>query len=166
MRAALLIVLTVAFAAAKDPAWEPFTYLLGEWVGEGTGAPGEASGGSTFRLDLDGRILVRTNWADYPAAKDRPAFSHRDLMLLYREPAGGPFRAVYFDNEGHVIHYGVAPQGDAIEFLSDPAPAGPRYRMTYRRTGAQALTLKFEIAPPGKPEAFTTYIEAKARKKL
>ncbi len=32
-------------------------------------------------------------------------------------------------------------------------------------TGGDALTLKFEVAPPGKPDAFSIYIEAKAKRK-
>jgi hypothetical protein len=37
--------------------------------------------------------------------------------------------------------------------------------LTYFVTGGGALTLKFEIAPPGKPDSFSTYIEAKAKRK-
>ncbi len=148
--------------AARDAAWQPFEYLEGEWVGEGGGQPGRASGGSLFRFDLDGRVLVRTNRADYPATKDRPAFSHSDLMIVYREPADGPFRAIYFDSEGHVIRYAVNAAADSLQFVSESAP-GPRYRMTYRRTGADALSFRFEVAPPG--QDFRTYLEAKLRKK-
>jgi hypothetical protein len=52
-----------------------------------------------------------------------------------------------------------------IEFISEALPSNPRYRLTYRMTGGDALILKFEIAPPAKPDAFSTYIEAKAKRK-
>jgi hypothetical protein len=31
--------------------------------------------------------------------------------------------------------------------------------MTYARVGADSVTEKFEIAPPGKPNDFATYVE-------
>jgi hypothetical protein len=52
-----------------------------------------------------------------------------------------------------------------IEFVSEVLPSRPRYRLTYVRTGSDTLTLRFEIAPPGKPDSFSTYIEAKAKRK-
>jgi hypothetical protein len=33
--------------------------------------------------------------------------------------------------------------------------------MTYTKTGADSVTEKFEIAPPGKPNDFTAYVEFK-----
>ena len=50
-------------------SWKAFQFLVGEWVGEGTGAPGEATGGFTFSLDLQNTVLVRKNYADYPGDK-------------------------------------------------------------------------------------------------
>src|SRR5512144_232363 len=48
-------------------ALEPLRFLLGEWQGEGGAKPGEASGGFTFAPGLQGRVILRTNVADYPA---------------------------------------------------------------------------------------------------
>ena len=112
-------------------------------------------------------MLVRRNRADYPAAAGRPAFSHDDLMIVYQEPEAKRTRAVYFDNEGHVIHYTAEFSSDqkTLTFLGDMSPGQPRFRLTYTKAGAGAVKIKFEIAPPGKPEAFAAYIEAAARKK-
>ena len=44
-------------------------------------------------------------------------------------------------------------------------PSAPRFRLTYTRADAARLKLKFEIAPPGKPDQFAPYIEATARRK-
>src|SRR5260370_41035706 len=52
--------------------------------------------------------------------------------------------------------------GDRIVFTSEAARGTPRYRFTYTRVSADALRIKFEIAPPGKD--FATYIEAGATK--
>jgi hypothetical protein len=88
-------------------------------------------------------------------------------MVVYRDSESGPPTALYFDSEGHVIHYSVTASSDQkrIEFVSEALPASPRYRLTYVITGSDTLTLKFEIAPPGKPDSFSTYIEAKAKRK-
>ncbi len=138
--------------------------LVGDWVGEGAGQPGEATGGCTFRMDLDGKVFVRNNWANYPATKDRPAFRHDDLMVGSVTPQG--VKSVYWDNEGHRIDYAVsAPEPGVVVFLSEAQSGAPRFRMTYRVVTKDALTLTFEIAPPGQPEAFKPYIQAKLRRK-
>ena len=163
MTTALLVAIAVAplFAQTSKPAdrWAPVSFLIGEWTGEGSGGPGNGTGGFSFLPDQNGTVLIRKNRADYPAGKDRPAFSHTDLMIVYKE-GDSKLRAIYFDTEDHVIHYTVepAPDGKSVRFLSD------NYRLTYTKTGADTVGIKFEIAPPGKPGAFATYIEASARR--
>jgi hypothetical protein len=152
--------------ARPAPNWERWAFLLGDWLGEGGGAPGQGTGTFSFSVDLDTQVIVRKNHSDYPASNDRPAYSHDDLMITYQE-SGTPLRAIYFDTEGHVIRYVVTfpGSGNAVVFTSEPSNASPRFRLTYTETGKGSVGIKFEIAPPGKPEAFTTYIEAKARRK-
>lgn len=146
--------------------WDPWQFLLGEWVGEGGGGPAQGSGGFTFSSDLQQRILVRRNYANYPATTDRPAYAHEDLMLIYQQP-GAPTRAIYFDNEGHVINYAVTffQDGDIITFLGEIQPSAPRFRFTYTKLGPGSVGIAFEIAPPGKPEEFAPYIRATAQRK-
>ena len=109
--------------------------------------------------------MVRRNRAELPAGNGRPAAVHEDLMVIYPGEAGKASKAVYFDSEGHVIHYTVSTSEDqrVLSFVSDPQPAGPRYRLSYTKEGADAVAIKFEIAPPGKPDEFKTYLEGKAR---
>ena len=147
------------------PNWNAFKFLIGEWVGEGTGAPGEGSGGFSFSFDLQNTVLVRRNFANYPPTKDRPALTHSDLMIVYQET--GKTRAVYFDNEQHVINYSVTVAADSssVVFVSDVVPSAPRFRLTNTKAGTDKITITFEIAPPGKPESFARYIEASARQK-
>lgn len=166
---AMVVVASTGWSLAQRPPsgvdWNAFKFLIGEWVGEGTGAPGEGSGGFTFSYDLQNTVLVRKNFADYPAAKDHPAFRHEDLMIVYQE--GGNTRATYFDNEEHVINYTVTVSSDSssVLFVSDVVPSTPRFRLTNTKAGPDKITITFEIAPPGKPESFTRYIEASARRK-
>jgi len=147
--------------------WAPLEYLLGDWVGDGEGQPGQGTGQFSFHPDLQNHILVRKSYAAYPPTKDRPAYRHDDLTVIYKESDSAPPRAIYFDNEGHVINYSIriSPDQKTIEFVSDVLPSSPRYRLTYVKTGSDTLTLRFEIAPPGKPDSFSIYIEAKARRK-
>ena len=172
-----LLVLTVAVSfaqqatpppgpAANGGTWAPLSFLLGEWIGEGGGGPGQGSGGFSFTFDLQKTIVVRKNHAEYPATKERPAYSHSDLMIIYPQPGGDRLRGMYFDNEGHVIDYTVEASKDRneVQFRSEATPSSPGFRLTYKKTGADTLTLKFEIAPPGKPDAFSAYIEASARR--
>lgn len=165
-----IVCLSACFAqppAKPDNPWAPLSFLLGDWTGEGSGQPGQGAGGFSFLPDLEKNVLVRKNRADYPATKDRPAFSHTDLMIVYREPGAVKLRAIYFDSEGHVIHYTVDPSadGNAVQFLSDSSTSNPRYRLTYTKTGADTVGIQFEIAVPAKPDFFTTYIQATARRK-
>ena len=167
----LIIPLSTKRASAQQskeaPNWDAFRFLIGEWVGEGTGAPGEASGGFSFSFDLEGKILVRRNRADYPATKDKPAYSHTDLMVIYQEPEGQATRAIYFDNEGHIIRYAVSLSKDQaiLTFLSDPSPSAPRFRFTYNKATNDSMTFQFDIAPPGNSEAFSKYLEGTLHRK-
>jgi len=149
---------------ADSTGWNGWQFLLGEWVGSGGGSgPGQGSGSSTFSYDLQRRVIIRKNHAWYPATTDRPAYSHDDLMVVYREPSK-PVQAVYFDNEGHVIHYTVTLETSGVTFLSDSS-AGPRFRLTYTGAGPDSTTIAFDIAPPGKPNDFSPYIRAGARRR-
>lgn len=154
----LALLLGANCVTAED--WGPLQFLVGTWVGEGDGQPGHGSGSFTFAPDLQGRILVRRNFAEYPAAAGKPAFRHEDLMIVHREAGSKSYKAVYYDNEGHVIHYAVRPVEGGVVMIS--AGEGVRYRLTYTRQTGERILTKFEIAPPGKD--FATYVEAIVRR--
>jgi len=159
MRFLVASVLLFASTPVRAGDWGPLQFLVGKWAGEGGGGPGQGGGAFSFLPDLQNRILVRKSFAEYPAAKGKPAFRHDDLMIVYRDEASHDLRAIYFDSEEHMIQYSVKPaEAGAAVFESAPSATGPRYRMTYTPSGAASAKFKFEIAPPGKD--FTTYIEA------
>jgi hypothetical protein len=143
--------------------WEAWEYLLGEWEGGHEGDPGQGYGRFSFSFELDENILVRRNRTVFPATKERAGFAHDDLLIIYTEFTGAR-RAIYFDNEEHVIHYevNVLPDQKTITLESDPTPSTPQFRFTYIKTGEDALEARFEMAPPGAPGAFAMYLEGTA----
>lgn len=157
----LMAALLVSCAFPADD-WGPVSFLIGNWVGEGSGSPGGGAGSFTFLPDVQGKVLVRKSFAEYPAANGRPAFRHDDLMVVYREPASRELRAMYYDSEGHVIAYHLNAVENGVAFVSTDPPNQTRYRLTYLSAGKDRARLKFEIAPPGKD--FAQYLEASVRR--
>ena len=158
--------ITLPQTVKKDSDWKPWHFIIGEWIGEGGGKPGQATGSFTFDFDLQKKILVRKSVANYQAASDKPAYSHNDLMIIYKDPSSST-DAMYFDNEGHVIKYSVKFSDDqsSIIFTSIPLPDEPTYRLIYIKVNNQKLNIKFEIAQPGSPSSYSTYLEATAHRK-
>lgn len=154
---ALLLPLLLALSApaqSPQPALAPLAFLLGSWEAEPQ--PGGGTGTCSFRVDLQGQAIVRTNHADVPASEGRPAASHDDLMVVFVE-ASQPLQADYFDNEGHRIRYAVTAGPDGkVAFLSAAAPGAPRFRLTYSPAPRGRVSGLFEIAAPG--SEFRTYL--------
>jgi hypothetical protein len=135
--------------------------LIGEW--QALDDPAGATGGFTFSYRVQDRVIVRTNYADYPAANGKPPSRHDDLMVIYVD--GDVVRADYFDNEGHVIRYVADARSEEVVFISEARASEPRYRLSYRRGSGGLLNGRFEVAPPGRPEAFSPYLSWAARRR-
>jgi hypothetical protein len=59
-------------------------------------------------------------------------------------------RAIYFDSEGHVIHYSVKVSSpNTVTFESDPAQPGPKYRLVYQSVN-RSLNGNSKSLNPGK----------------
>lgn len=130
------------------PDWKPFQFLVGTWVAQ----PDATSGGTVFEPSLQGRILIRRNFSLTSGSR------HDDLMIIRFDESSKAFRADYLDNEGHIIHYRVITNGEGrLTFLSSP-PDQPHYRLTYKAVASDLVDGTFEIAPPGQPDAFRTYL--------
>ena len=146
MRLIATLILAVAAlpAAAQAPDWSKLEFLLGNWTGmagEKDTQLGSGQGAFSFALDLNKTVIVRRNNAAYDSGA-----KHDDLMVIYAE---GPWHAIYFDSEGHVIRYNVtAPAENRVVFESDGAQQGPKYRLSYWLDRG-TLAGKFEVAPTG-----------------
>ncbi len=166
--ALLAIVASMPQSAAQSQAdaWASYRFLIGTWTGEGQGQPGTTIGTATFRLDLDDRILVRTSRVAVPASGQRPASTHQDLLVVYRPAPGQPVRAIYWDNEDHTIEYDVSasPDGKVVTFVSKASASSVRFRLVYTRLDGSHTDVKFEMAPPGSPEAFKVYTQGVTRR--
>lgn len=134
MMVRLVIVALCVSTLACAADWSDLKMLSGEWTGEGSGKPGTGSGDFSFAPDLQGKIMLRRSFAEYPGAR------HDDLMVVYRD--GDATRADYYDSEGHVIRYTVIIASQRVVFASDSAP---RYRLTYTALPEEKLRVQFEI---------------------
>ena len=71
---------------------------------------------------------------------------------------GQPLKAIYFDNEGHVIHYDVStPTPTTVTFLSDPATPAPQFRLVYEKKDS-VMFGKFQMHMPGQTD-WKSYLE-------
>jgi hypothetical protein len=163
---ALVLLSAGVLSASQAPPKEiaPLGFLVGTWAGVGGGAPGQGSGDFAFKVELQGKVIVRTSSADYPATANSPATHHDDLIVVSAE--NGKARADYFDSEGHVIRYAVdVPAPNTAVFLSDASATAPQYRLKYVLDSSGLLTGTFEVAPPGSGGTFQQYLSWTARKK-
>jgi hypothetical protein len=144
--------------------WEKWKYLIGEWVGEGNGQPGQGEGSFSFQTDLDGKILVRKNHTVFPETAKYAAKVHDDLLYVYSASRDGSQEAIYFDNEGNTIKYNVSLTGNSIVMTSEKSSSSPRFRLSYIKIDDKSVNIIFEMAQPDAPEAFRTYLEGKAFK--
>lgn len=155
-----LIMLTGTTRGESPAALASLQFLVGQW--EAIGDQAGATGGFTFAPSVQDRVIVRTNYSNTPATAGKPASRHDDLMVIYVE--AGVVKADYFDSEGHVIHYVAAARSAEVVFLSEVKASEPRYRLIYRRGSANALNGTFDVAPPGKPDSFESYLSWTAQR--
>ena len=158
----VLLALASSCFAQQNINWDKWSWLLGEWKGEGSGQPGQGGGTFSFSFDLDKKIIVRKSHSEYPATANKPKIVHDDLLIAYSDMAGNPSKAIYFDNEGHTINYTIRYAENTIIFISDKTPNVPVFRLTYQLLDWNNINTKFEMSQDG--ETFTTYIEGKSKK--
>lgn len=158
----LLVFGQLLYAQQTPGTWEKWNHLIGEWVGEGNGQPGQGEGKFSFQTDLDGKILVRKNRTVFPATDKTPETTHTDLLIVY--PGEKDQEAIYFDNEGHTIKYSVSFSDKSIVLTTDVSQNALRFRLTYTTIDSKTVNISFEMASPQKPEEFKMYLEGKAFK--
>jgi len=164
--AASLVAQNVSNPAPTPASWKPLEFLIGTWEArtKGGSAAAASSGTYSFQTELKGHVLARhsiNSGCKGPADFD---CLHGDLLYVYQQAPGRPYKGIYFDNEGHVIHYEVSTPAPATAvFLSDQSQPGPQFRLSYELKGA-TMYGKFQMRMPGHTE-FTSYLEWSGEKK-
>lgn len=144
--------------SAANPL-QSLAFLQGTWDAKAQGTAGVAANGSyTFRLELGDHVLARHSYSsDCKGPKDFDC-GHSDLLYVYVESPGQALKAIYFDNEGHVIHYDVStPDPATALFLSDASLPGPHFELVYSLRDS-VMSGKFQMQVPGATE-WKSYLE-------
>jgi hypothetical protein len=160
----LFLACSASGLAQATDIWEPLRFLIGTWEAKTSGgtAGAQSIGVYSFATELKGQILARHSGGTDCKAPAEFDCDHSDLLYLY--PEGSAIKAIYFDNEGHVIHYTVTtPTPTSAVFLSDPAAPGPQFRLMYERK-AETLSGKFQMKMPGQND-YRSYLEWSGSKK-
>lgn len=145
----------------EAPLWINWEWLSGEWQGEGSGIPGEGNGTFSFIFDLDNNILVRKSHSEYSTGDFKRKNIRDDLMIVYNG-GNNKYKAIFFDNEGHIINYNIALLDSSIVFTSEPVAGSPVFRLIYEKINPDIVNTKFEMSRDGLN--FMTYVEGKSRK--
>lgn len=163
----ILTLFSILFSVSANtqnlPDWESIKWLTGEWIGEGNGQPGQGNGTFTFKFDLNGKIIVRKGHTDFPQQGNKPASVHDDLMIIYADASGNPSKAIYFDNEGHIINYQLEISANTVTLTSEKSDNSPIFRLTYSLLEDGKFNTKFEISQDGLN--FMKYLEGNSIKK-
>jgi hypothetical protein len=152
-------------APSPDP-WKALAFLEGTWEAKAQGHAGiSATGTYTFRLELANHILARHSVSDSTGKKSATFdYQHGDLLYAYQDAPGQPIKAIYFDSEGHVIHYTVStPDPTSAIFLSDASAPGPQFRLVYQLKDS-VMSGKFQVRMPGQSD-WSSYLEWSGAKK-
>jgi len=164
---AVVLLFNCGFSVSGQQAgggWEKWKFLIGEWVGEGNGQPGQGEGSFSFQTNLGGKILERKNHTVFPETAKSAAKVHDDLLYIYHASGEGNQEAIYFDNEGNTIKYKVSFTDNSIVMTSEKSSTSPRFRLSYIKIDDKSVNIIFEMASPDAPESFRTYLEGKANK--
>jgi hypothetical protein len=158
--ASFLPVASAQTSSDSDPL-KQLSFLEGTWEAatQGGSAGANASADYTFVRELKGHILARHSRSASdckgPASYD---CDHSDLFYVYPADDHQSLKAIYFDNEGHVIHYDVSlPDANTAIFSSDANSKGPQFRLVYELKSG-VMSGKFQFRAPGQAD-FKSYLE-------
>jgi hypothetical protein len=155
-----------AYAAPTDP-WEALAFLEGTWDAHTQGGSAQAQGTGTYSFapELKHHVLVRRS-GDSAGCSGPKGFDceHSDVLYVYQDARDQPLKAIYFDSEGHVIHYTITtPDSTTAVFVSDASPSGPQFQLVYRLKDS-VMSGKFQMRMPGQAQ-WRSYLEWNGGKK-
>jgi len=151
--------------SAIDP-WKSLQFLIGTWEAHTQGGSAGAAGAGTYTFgpELRNHVLARHSSSEKCKGPADFDCGHADLLYVYAEAPGESYKAIYFDSEGHVIHYDVSvPSPTMAILLSEASRPGSQFRIVYELKGA-TMYGKFQVRAPGQTE-FQSYLEWSGAKK-
>ena len=150
----------------NDSTWLNWKFLIGNWEGKSSGDPGNGIGNFSFKFDLDGNVLIRNGHTVFPPQNGRAELVHDDLLIVYKNKSGQPNKAVYFDNEGHILYYNIeySENDSDIILISDSGPGEPIMRLSYKKLDDNDVNIKFEAAMPNEPGSFKVHVGGTAER--
>lgn len=161
--ALLAFALPLVAQSTPTPSVDPLkslAFLEGTWEAKSqAGSAGATSSGTyTFKRELGNHVLARSSRSSACKAPEGFNCEHRDLLYVFEDAPGEALKAIYFDNEGHVIHYDVStPTPTSAIFLSESSRPGPQFRLVYDLKDG-AMSGKFQMRMPGQAE-WKSYLE-------
>jgi hypothetical protein len=154
-----------AQTASSNNPFRSLSFLEGTWDAKTNGSSGiEANGIYAFTMELRNHVMAR-HMLSKDSCKGPESYdcNHSDLLYIYSDGPEQSLKAIYFDNEGHVIKYSVStPTSTTAVFLSDSSQPAPQFRLLYERK-ADTMSGKFQIRMPGQSE-WKSYIEWSGQK--
>jgi hypothetical protein len=134
-------------------SWDQLHFLIGSWSSPVSGQQGQGvSGSAIFSYELDKKVIVRKSRAEFaPQPGEKESLVHEDLLVIYQQPGEPQFRAIYFDNEGHIIHYTLSfpSKQPAVIFESEASETSHCARLIYEAGADDKLHTEFFVAVPG-----------------
>ena len=83
-------------------------------------------------------------------------------MMISPAGQGRPAKAVYYDNEGHVMEYGIAQSDTSITFTSSRLPNVPVFRLIYAKRSEGKINVSFQMSQDG--EHFRVHTQGDCRR--
>lgn len=137
-----------------QPDLAAVSFLVGDWSdgkGQVTDTGGTSTGSSHISPAANGGALLRQDRTQLFDKAGHPTGSFDQIMLIY--PEGGQLHADYSDGV-HVIHYTSAQiePGRSLVLMTADATNAPSYRLSYRFTAPDTLSITFALRAPGSPD--------------
>jgi hypothetical protein len=149
--------------------WEPLSFLIGEWEGEGSGQPGSGQYKRTYQLVLNDRYIFEHNKSTYPPQERNPSGEvHENWGFISYDKGRKAFIYRQFHMEGFVNQYILeshSPDFLTFSFVSESIeniPAGWRAKESYQVITPDEFIETFELSEPGKD--FEVYTECHLRR--
>lgn len=157
-------------SSSQDSIWQPLQNFIGEWVGNGSGEPGEGSYERSYNFIFNKKFIEVKNKSVYPPDANNPEGEiHEDIGYISFDKIRKIFVLRQFHKEGFVNQYKqdtISSDGKRIVFISESIEnikPGWRAKEIYQIFGEKEFSETFELSPPGKN--FTIYTKVLLKKK-